>query len=273
MKKVIKKAVQIVAPPPKFKPGKAFTLAEVLITLGIIGIVAAITIPTLISNLQEAHFHAKWKECYAILNNAFNMVIAKEPTLLVKTQNSYFPRKEFISAILSNLQVVDECYGNTTVNYGDNRCDNYPDNNNIKYKWSGISYIANQANYKNLAGNEIIPGDFNINAALLKNGAAVYFGGLWREYTIVVDVNNFTGGPNVLGKDVYAISLSSGDPVNIYIKNLYVGDLHFKPYGAEGTLTRSNGYSGCDANIGTDTTSVLYEAPGAGCSYKYLHEK
>ena len=32
---------------------KAFTLAEVLITLGIIGIVAAMTIPTLITNYQK----------------------------------------------------------------------------------------------------------------------------------------------------------------------------------------------------------------------------
>lgn len=31
----------------------AFTLAEVLITLGIIGIVAAMTIPTLINNYQK----------------------------------------------------------------------------------------------------------------------------------------------------------------------------------------------------------------------------
>ena len=31
---------------------KGFTLAEILITLGIVGIVAALTIPTLISNYQ-----------------------------------------------------------------------------------------------------------------------------------------------------------------------------------------------------------------------------
>ena len=32
---------------------KAFTLAEILITLGIIGVVAAMTIPTLITNYQK----------------------------------------------------------------------------------------------------------------------------------------------------------------------------------------------------------------------------
>ena len=35
------------------KHKSAFTLAEVLITLGIIGIVAALTLPTLIQNIQD----------------------------------------------------------------------------------------------------------------------------------------------------------------------------------------------------------------------------
>ncbi len=250
----------------------AFTLAEVLITLGIIGIVAAMTIPTLISNMQEMYFHAKWKECYATLNNAFKMAAAHEPALLVKAKNSYYIKKEFISAILSNLQVIDECSAQRI--YGNDLCDYNPENSNVKYKWAGILHDNIDAcYYKSLAGNVICPGDFGVMAALLKNGAAVYFGGLWQEYTIVVDVNNFTGGPNILGKDVYAISLSSGNPSQIHPKNLYIEDLHFKPYGAVGTLTEINGYSGCDPNIGTDAERTLYEAPGAGCSYKYLYEK
>lgn len=35
------------------KKAKAFTLAEVLITLGIIGVVAALTIPALMQNIQD----------------------------------------------------------------------------------------------------------------------------------------------------------------------------------------------------------------------------
>ena len=38
---------------------KSFTLAEVLITLGIIGVVAAMTIPTLISNYQKKEYVAR----------------------------------------------------------------------------------------------------------------------------------------------------------------------------------------------------------------------
>ncbi len=43
---------------------KGFTLAEVLITLGIIGIIAAMTIPTLLQNTDEAQLKTAWKKAY-----------------------------------------------------------------------------------------------------------------------------------------------------------------------------------------------------------------
>lgn len=49
----------------KFK--NAFTLAEVLITIGIIGIVAAMTIPTLISNYQKQIVETNLQETYSIM--------------------------------------------------------------------------------------------------------------------------------------------------------------------------------------------------------------
>ena len=49
---------------------KAFTLAEVLITLGIIGIVAAMTLPTLIQKNQDRQLIAQTKKVYADINNA-----------------------------------------------------------------------------------------------------------------------------------------------------------------------------------------------------------
>ena len=48
----------------------AFTLAEVLITLGIIGVVAAMTIPTLIVNYQKKVTLTRLKQSYAIVQNA-----------------------------------------------------------------------------------------------------------------------------------------------------------------------------------------------------------
>ena len=53
-----------------------FTLAEVLITLGIIGVVAAMTIPTLIANTNGAKYRSQYKKTLSSLNQAVKMNIA-----------------------------------------------------------------------------------------------------------------------------------------------------------------------------------------------------
>lgn len=52
---------------------KAFTLAEVLITLGVIGVVAAITIPTLIENHQKRTVETRLKKFYSNMSQAIQM--------------------------------------------------------------------------------------------------------------------------------------------------------------------------------------------------------
>ena len=49
---------------------KAFTLSEIIITLGIIGIVAALTIPTLIQNSNSKKFLTQFKKSISTLNQA-----------------------------------------------------------------------------------------------------------------------------------------------------------------------------------------------------------
>ena len=48
----------------------AFTLAEVLITLGIIGVVAALTMPSLINKYQEMALKQQFKKVYNTISNA-----------------------------------------------------------------------------------------------------------------------------------------------------------------------------------------------------------
>ena len=55
----------------------AFTLAEVLITLGIIGIVSAMTIPTLIAKYQEKVMVTKVKQGHSILMNAIQLYMVQ----------------------------------------------------------------------------------------------------------------------------------------------------------------------------------------------------
>ena len=58
----------------RFKRG--FTLAEVLITLAIIGVVAAISIPSVISNSQQQEFKTGLRKAVSVLNSAITMNMA-----------------------------------------------------------------------------------------------------------------------------------------------------------------------------------------------------
>ena len=55
----------------------AFTLAEVLITLGIIGIVSAMTIPTLVKNYKKKVLLNKIKVAHSQIVNAINLYVAQ----------------------------------------------------------------------------------------------------------------------------------------------------------------------------------------------------
>ncbi len=52
----------------------AFTLAEVLVTLGIIGVVAAITMPTLVANNREKQLITALKKNNALIEQSLYMV-------------------------------------------------------------------------------------------------------------------------------------------------------------------------------------------------------
>ena len=66
-----------------------FTLAEVLITLAIIGVVAALTMPSLINNTQGAQFKTAFKKAMSIMSQAVVMNIALDDYDLSGTnQNS-----------------------------------------------------------------------------------------------------------------------------------------------------------------------------------------
>ena len=53
-------------------------MAEVLITLGVIGVVAALTMPSLIANYQKKVWVNQLKKTYATLNEGFRQIMAKE---------------------------------------------------------------------------------------------------------------------------------------------------------------------------------------------------
>lgn len=60
------------------KKSSAFTLAEVLITLAIIGVVAAMTIPGVIVRTNQQEFKTGYKKAISVLNQAITMNLAMD---------------------------------------------------------------------------------------------------------------------------------------------------------------------------------------------------
>ncbi|MBR1754239.1 prepilin-type N-terminal cleavage/methylation domain-containing protein, partial [bacterium] len=74
-------------------PLRGFTLAEVLITLGIIGVVAAMTIPTLMQNSQNRELVSQYLKMNNVLSNALKNMEAYEQTKINKMNETDFKTK------------------------------------------------------------------------------------------------------------------------------------------------------------------------------------
>ena len=87
----------------------AFTLAEVLITLAIIGIVAAMTMPTLIGNYTEKQTVTKLKETYSILNEAIRLMIVNEGNVNMWGASNDARMSKFETLLPEYVQLLKKC--------------------------------------------------------------------------------------------------------------------------------------------------------------------
>ena len=170
------------------KKKTAFTLAEVLITLGIIGVVAAMTLPTLINNYQKKETISKLKKVYAILGNTTSMAMAEYgdtvtwelPNTLSWASSKAFAEKYMIPY----LKVARTCENNNEAgcSYPIKRLNGQSFNNYNEYTKSYRFYLAD--------------GTFICVAA---NNISEYHDKLVQ---IIFDING-QRNPNVVGKDVF----------------------------------------------------------------------
>lgn len=89
---------------------KGFTLAEVLITLGIIGVVAAITIPSLISKVQRAQIEAQVKENYSSVAQAMRMADADDVEAMPVTVSVQGMKDWFNNFLAPYMKIERACF-------------------------------------------------------------------------------------------------------------------------------------------------------------------
>ena len=98
---------------------KAFTLAEVLITLGIIGVVSVLTIPNIISNYQNKVLATQLKKAYAEIAQAGALAITTEEAMEFKETEAH-NKQEFLEKYFKKAKSclnidnrVDDCFAET----------------------------------------------------------------------------------------------------------------------------------------------------------------
>lgn len=103
---------------------RAFTLAEVLITLGIIGIVAAMTLPTVVNKVGKNVLKQQFKKEYSVysqnllkttydLDGSINCHYGQDENgLITNTGQDYTGCKEFYEKFAHNLKIIKKCEGN-----------------------------------------------------------------------------------------------------------------------------------------------------------------
>lgn len=243
---------------------KAFTLAEVLITLAIIGVVAALTIPVLISNYQKAQYVSNFEKVYSTLNQAFAKYAADQgcdkdlqcTDLFSDTvENNVTKWDDFVE---NYLKVVKNCGTNAG-----QHC--FPDSiNYLKYP-SYVFYVDNQTDYykviladgMSLGFTSGDAGNFNCTAYTSGYSTTNQVYGLCGF--LVLDTNGLKG-PNITGRDSFA-GLSLGitryhGVVPFYGSSAWGGDGNY-------WKTANNRWRNCDTATDSD---------GEGCAARIIDE-
>ena len=86
----------------------AFTMAEVLITLGIIGIIAAMTLPAVIKKYQEVQFKSAYKKAYSELSQVFQEALLNQEFTRTKSYDAASTLEEF-AVFKSGFKIMIDC--------------------------------------------------------------------------------------------------------------------------------------------------------------------
>lgn len=175
----------------------AFTLAEVLITLGIIGVVAALTLPTIIAKYQEKQTVTSLKKFYSIVSQAYQSALNEYGTPDTwyeeeMSKGSPDAAKKMSDIFTKYIKVSKICYS-------DLGC--FPD---VTYTKLDGKDGRNMDRYN--AVSKFITAD-GMSVFIYSYGSADVNLSLGKVYGVIgVDINGFKK-PNTFGKDLFSFVL------------------------------------------------------------------
>lgn len=216
----------------------AFTLAEVLITLGIIGVVAAMTLPAIIQNNRAKELRTGLLKNYSVLQSALQKASYEQgQTITPATLGTQVLK----SLLMKELNAVKDC--------GRESCTSRTSGENTNGE--ATAYIIN--NYMTYNNKTLNSWYFDDGQFMLADGS------VWMiehetnstQIYITIDINGPNKKPNKWGHDLFTFQIVSSGKV--------------LPMGAEGTtFTDLNQYCSSTSSAGTN---------GISCTHKALTDK
>ncbi len=237
-------------PPPRKHGGKrdlntfvnskfAFTLAEVLITLGVVGVVAAMTLPSLINSGRGKQYEAGFKAAQSLLGQAVTYLHSQDIFIY---NNNYGTANAGYASVTFSTTLAEAFTGIHALN-------------KALTNEAGTSVITTYKTFSNKTFNK---GRLDDGSFELANGMSVFIetDSVSATPIVIFDVNGSRKKPNRLGYDTFAFIIDKDDRI--------------LPLGSP--LMTSTQYSLFkDLNTYCDKNSASLEN-GISCAYKAFTE-
>ena len=227
--------VEKTIPDYRVRVNRAFTLAEVLITLGIIGVVAAMTIPTLIANYEKKVTSTGLRTFHSIMAQAYQLSTVNNGLMVSWQFPAEADREQYAEFFDKYFRPYLQISGG------------YIDDPDILEKFKG----RNMPDIVYTLQNGV---QFNFRP---NNSANARFTG--KSIYLIVDING-NKGPDRPGRDIFYLNIFSNNGV-VWFGRSNEADVM-------GSVTREDLISGVSVNEGNDTACCTNDACGTP-EYQY----
>lgn len=169
------------------EPHLAFNLAEILITLGVLGVVAALTMPMLIANYQKKQTVESLKQAYSLLQHAYEFAQQDYGSIEYwnyKNMSNVAIRDTFFLPYFKSASVPKSTYKYNTPNWP---------------IWSD-----------GMKNGYIFPADAVSSCLQTPQNYLYCFRNLYNGHVIInIDINGIQKGPNRVARDIFMVGFNS----------------------------------------------------------------